>query len=84
MIKLDTKKAKEILTNIRRAKRGQAYMPIDGGSVYAVLNESGEEVRQAIKAQDDALQAEIEAIEDGLVELDSDVAKELEAIAKKL
>jgi len=84
MIKLDTKKAKDILTNIRRAKRDQAYMPIDGGSVYAVLNESGEEVRQAIKAQDDALQAEIEAIEDGLVELDSDVAKELEAIAKKL
>lgn len=84
MIKLDTKKAKDILTNIRRVKRDQAYMPIDGGSVYAVLNEHGESVRLAVKAQDDALQAEIEAIEDGLVDLDSDVAKELEAIASKI
>ena len=84
MIKLDTKKAKEILTNIRRAKRDQAYIPIDGGSIYAKLSTAGENVRKAVKAQDDALQAEIEAIEDGLVELDSDVAKELEAIAKKL
>ena len=84
MIKLDTKKAKEILTKIRRAKRDQAYIPIDGGSVYAKLSTAGENVRKAVKAQDDALQAEIEAIEDGLVELDSDVAKELEAIAKKL
>ena len=84
MIKLDTKKAKEILTKIRRTKRDQAYLPVDGGSLYAVLNEHGESVRQAVKAQDDALQAEIEAIEDGLVELDSDVAKELESIAKKL
>jgi hypothetical protein len=84
MIKLDTKKAKEILTKIRRAKRDQAYIPIDGGSIYAVLNELGDSVRKAVKAQDDALQAEIEAIEDGLVDLDSEVAQELEAIAKKL
>lgn len=84
MIKLDTKKAKEILTNIRRSKRDQAYIPIDGGSMYAKLSAAGENVRKNIKAQDDALQEEIEAIEDGLVELDSDIAKELEAIAKKL
>ncbi len=84
MIKLDSKKAKQVLTNLRRKKRDQAYIPIDGGSLYSKLNTAGENVRKTVKAQDDALQAEIEAIEDGLVELDSDIAKELEAIAKKL
>lgn len=60
-IKINMVKAKDICHTVRRDKRDKAYLPIDGGSIYAQLNAAGKTKRAAVKAQDDQFQIDIDA-----------------------
>ena len=60
MITVNIEKARNIAHPLRREKRDALYIPIDRGSPHAVLNAEGESLRAAVKAEDDAIQIEIE------------------------
>lgn len=64
MIKVNVEKAKDIAHAARRQKRDVDFQPIDGGAMYASLNQEGQEQREVVKAADDQLQADIDAAVD--------------------
>lgn len=60
-IDVDLNEAKAIAhSKYRRPIRDGAYLPIDGGSMHAVLSEDGSMLRAKVKSADDNCQIEIE------------------------
>jgi hypothetical protein len=64
VIKVNLEKAKTIAHEIRRRVRSDEFLPVDGDSAYTSLNETGQALREDIKAKDDAAQIAIDAAAD--------------------